>query len=276
MNLERDALEYVSEQALKAAGATPLDTNSGIPVVVLDGSLKDVEKFHPAPVRHRQAFTTRTLAAFIAYAIAAAESQGRTAKAFVDPDNMTATAFFDLGDAQAPAWSTDSATLGMKKTAEFKALEVINERPLTQKQAADFAIDWAPNILFIGPDGEELSHAKALAAIRSITVKVKAETHNEERDAGRTRSAFEEAEASSKETLPAGFIFTASPFVGLDPREINVRVTVNTEGEKPSLSFRISGLEKLVEEIGEELVEKLEEGLGESAIVTIGSITSHN
>lgn len=276
MNLERDALEYVSEQALKASGATPLDTNNGTPVVVIDGSLKDVEKFHPNPVRHRQSFVTRTLSAFIAYSIAAAQAQSRTAQAFVDPDMMTATAYFDLGDAQSPAWSTDSATLTMKKTAEFKGLEAVHERLLTQKQATDFAIDWAPNILFIGPDGEELNHAKALAAFRSITVKVKAETHNEERDTGRTRSAFEEAEASSKETLPAGFIFRAAPFVGLDQRDINVRVTVNTEGEKPLITFRISGLEKLTEEIGEELVQKLGDGLGESTTVTIGTLASHN
>lgn len=274
--IDRDAIEFISQQAVKAAEhqAQPLGTHT--PTVVIDGEIKNLEKFGERPVRHRAAFNTRNLAAFIAYSLSAATAQNSQAAVFVNPEEMSASAFYDLGTATEPKFSEDRASLSMKKTAEYQALLKVHEQRLTQKQAADFLIDWAPNIDIIDANGEDLSHAKALAALRSITVQVKAETHNEERDTGRTRSAFEEAEAKSKEVLPAGIIFNCAPYLGLDTRDINVRVTINTEGEKPTITFRIVGLEKLGDELGDELVAKLEDGLKSDAVVTVGTLTSTN
>lgn len=268
------ALQTINDNAIKAAGAQKLPIETQTPLVVLNGKLVDLEKFGANPTRHRSSYRTSNLAAFIAFAISAAADQSKEAGVFVNQDDMTAQAFFDLGDANAPAFSTDNANLGLKQTAEYTALLRIHERELSQKQAADFAIDWEPNTTFIGPDGEELSHAKVLAAFRSITVKVAAESHNEQRDTGRTQSQFEQAEAVSKEVLPAGVIFRAAPYLGLDERNINLRITVNTEGTKPTITFRIVGLEKLQESMGDELVEKLIDGLGNSASVTIGSLSA--
>lgn len=274
--IERDALEFLSTQAVKAAQEQAQHLGTHTPTVVIDGTIINLEEYGERPVRHRANLTTRNLAAFIAYSLDASKAQGVPASVFVDPDTMGADAFYDLGTADNPKFSEDRASLNMKQTAEFIALNKVHELRLSQKQAAEFLIDWAPNITVIDANGENLSHAKALAALRSITVQVKAETHNEERDTGRTRSAFEEAEAKSKEVLPAGIIFTCAPYLGLDERQINVRVTINTEGEKPTITFRIVGLEKLGDELGEELVQKLEAGLGDSAGVVVGTLDSTN
>ncbi len=273
--LDKSALAFLAEQAV--AGATPTTLpGADTPVVVIGGKVHDLEEFQSKPLRHRANFTTKSLPAFIAYSLAEASAQSQKAAVFVNPDNMSASALFDIGTPGEPAWSGDRAGLNLKQTADFQALMSIHEKRLFQKQIVDFAIDWAQSIAFIGPDGETLPAPRALAALRSITIAVKAETHNEERDTGRTRSAFEEAEAKSKETLPAGFIFLAAPYLGLDEREINVRLTVNTEGEKPTVTPRIVGLEKLIEALGEELVEKLEMGLGDNASILIGTMNSTN
>lgn len=270
------ALQTINDNAIKASGAQKLPIETLAPVVVLNGKLVNLEEHGAAPVRHRAEFRTSKLAAFIGYAIAASADEDRVANVFVDPDTMSASAFFDLGSASAPQFSNNRAVLGMRKTAEFVALNKVHELKLSQKQAADFAIDWAQNMVFIGPSGEELSHAKALDAFRSITVQTKAETHNEERDTGRTRSSFEEQEAKSKGVLPAGLIFTAAPYLGLDERDINVRITINTEGDKPTVTFRIVGLEKLMEDLGQELSDKLTDALNGHAVVTVGELVHHN
>lgn len=274
--IEQEALKFLAVQAVQAAQAQAQYLGTHAPAVVIDGTIHGLEKFGAAPIRHRASFATRNLSAFVDYSLNAAKSQGRPAGVFVDPEDMSAAAFYDLGDASDPKFSEDRGSLAMKKTAEYQSLLKVHELRLTQKQAADFLIDWAPNIALIDADGEELPHARALAALRSITVKVEGETHNEERDTGRTRSAFENAEAKSKEKLPAGIVFSCAPYVGLDDREINVRVSINTEGEKPTITFRVVGLEKLGDVLGEELVEKLEGGLGDIAIVTVGSLKSTN
>lgn len=274
--IDRDAFEFLSQQAVKAAESQAQVLGTHTPTAVINGEIVNLEKFGERPVRHRASFNTRNLAAFIAYSLAASQAQGQPGAVFVNPEDMTAAGFFDLGTASEPKFSEDRAALKMKQTAEFIALNKVHEVRLTQKQAADFLIDWAPNIEVIDANGEHLSHAKALAALRSITVQVQAETHNEERDTGRTRSAFEQAEAKSREVLPAGIIFNCAPYLGLDTRNINVRVTINTEGEKPTITFRIVALEKLGDELGEELVAKLVEGLGDAASVTVGTLSSTN
>ncbi len=272
--IDKSALSFIAEQAL--AGATPIPLNTDAPAVVIGGEIHELEQFGETPLRHRQRFATKSLPAFIDYSLDAVAARNSTAKVFVDPSDMTAAAFYDLGSATAPKWSEDRATLSLKKTAEFNALLKVHEQRLTQKQAADFLIDWSPNTIVIDNEGDTISHASALAALRSITVAVQSETHNEERDTGRTRSAFEQAEAKSRAPLPAGLIFNCAPYLGLDERDINVRVTINTEGEKPTITFRVIALEKLGDELGDELVSKLETSLGDKASVMVGLITKTN
>ena len=76
--------------------------------------------------------------------------------------------------------------------------------------------------------------------------------------------------------LPQGLIFRAAPYLGLGERDINVRITINTEGEKPTVTFRIVGLEKLREDLGQELSDRLETELGSAANVTVGELVKFN
>lgn len=253
--IDKSAIQFISEQAVNAAAPHTLDTE--VPAVVIDGNIVSLEKFGNQPARHRASYSTNSLPHYFAYCDAAADNYGRAGSVFVNADDMSAVAIFDIGDANKPSYCENTAKLVLKQTAEMAALHKVHEQRLTQKAAINWIIDWTDNILFIDANGDFLPIPRALNALRSITIKVEGETHNEVRDTGRTMSALEQAEAQSKETLPAGLQFSISPYLGLDNRTINVRITINTEESKPTVTFRIVGYEKLEQELGDELVTKI-------------------
>lgn len=253
--IDKSAIQFISEQAVNAAVPHRLPTD--VPVAVIGGDIVSLEKFGNKPTRHRASYSTNSLPHYFAYCEDAIKGHDRSGGVFVNADDMTAVAIFDIGDANRPSYCEDTAKLVLKQTAEMAALCSVHEKRLSQKAAIDWIIDWTDNIIFIDANGDHLPTPRALNALRSITIKVEGETHNEVRDTGRTMSALEQAEAQSKETLPAGLRFLISPYLGLDNRTINVRITINTEESKPTVTFRIVGYEKLVQELGEELVIKI-------------------
>lgn len=253
--IDKSAIEFISQQAVHAAAPFTLETD--VPAVVIGGEIRSLEKFGNKPARHRANYSTSSLPHYFAYCDDAAKEVGSSGSVFVNADDMSAVAIFDIGDASNPSYCENTAKLALKQTAEMTALRGVHEKRLSQKAAIDWIIDWANNITFLDAEGSYLQNTRAINALRSITIKTEGEAHSEVRDTGRTLSALEQAEATSKETLPAGLNFNLAPFLGLEIRTINVRITINTEEAKPSVTLRIVGYEKLVQELGEELVTKI-------------------
>ncbi len=267
--LDREALKYITELATGAAGAKALPLDTLIPVIQHRGELVSLEKYERKRSRFRGTFSTSSLAAAITFINETTSSTG-PAQTFIDTHTMSADTFFNLGTVEEPGHGDHRAHLTLKATAEYKALLQVNSARLSQKGAVDWITDWAPYIEFVNEDGEIIGHPKALTAIRNIKVTAKSEADHSQKDHGASSSIFEEIEATSKDGIPFGFIFSAVPYADLSLRQINVRLTVNPEGEKPTLTFRIVGLEKLTEEIGAEFQQQMEAGLGKSSSVTLG------
>lgn len=185
---------------------------------------------------------------------------------------MSATAIFNLGNEAVPGHGDDRAVLTMKRTAAFDALLALSGKPLAQQAFLDWLEDWLPHIAFTGSDEVLISPAKAIAAVRLVTIDAKRTAEHKVEPMAASRSTFEQVEAKSREGLPHGFAFHCEPYSGLDERKIRVRLGIRTSGEAPAFVPTIVGAEALSESLAQELGQLLN-GLfaGEAVDTLVGT-----
>ncbi|HET8799658.1 MAG TPA: DUF2303 family protein [Marinobacter sp.] len=278
--MDKQALEYAIGHLTAGTAAERVlehtaDTAIALPVSV---KVEDLEPFLPLRRRYRGAMRTSQIAEFAEYSNLAAgevhssevfEADG--AACFVDPDNMTARTFFNLGTLHEPGHGDHTANLKLPKTAAFEELLSKNGKAMDQKELAEWLEDWAPQLKVTAENGEPLQLPAAVAAVRRITIGAKSESTNEERTFGGRRSAMSEVEAQNKDTLPAFIEYTCEPYHGLDERTFRLRVSLIT-GETPRLIMRIVRLEHHQEEMAKEFREHLIHALDGDLVQTfVGS-----
>ncbi|EIL99118.1 DUF2303 family protein [Rhodanobacter thiooxydans] len=278
--MDSSAIHSIGQLAIEAAAANRIDANT--PAIILtsdDGGQKliSIEHLQEGRSRYRGKFATQNLTAFADYVVSTVDGNApRTpAASFVDPDNVTATAYFNLGDHEHPGHGDNTAALKLKPTAAYAALlAATNQRTLDQRTLHDFIEDWRDNItVLIDGQPKDNAIAAALAAVRDITVEQARKVQHVERDFGATRSAMESVDARSTLTLPSGFEFKAVPYEGLQERTFRLRLGVNTGGDKLSLTLRIQQAEQLSEDIARDFLARLEARLGTASSLTLGTFT---
>jgi len=136
---------------------------------------------------------------------------------------------------------------------------------------SDWIEDWNQHLSATDENGVSMTIAKAIAAVRTITVKASSESDHAVSETRASRSAMDSIEASSKETLPAWLDFKVIPFEGLGEQVIRLRMSVITSGSQPVLKLRWLGEEAQREAIAQEFKQVLEEKVGESAKLVLGS-----
>lgn len=269
--MDKQALEYAIGHLTAGTAADKVLEHTADTAIALPESVKvkDLEPYLPLRRRYRGAMKTTQLEEFAEYSNqAAGEIHDTTiAVCFVDPDNMSAKAFFNLGTIDAPGHGDHTATLSLPKTAAFEELLAKNGRPMDQKELAEWLEDWAPQLKVTAENGEPLNLPAAVAAVRRITIGAKSESTSEERTFGGRRSAMSEVEAQNKDTLPAFIEFTCEPYHGLDERTFRLRVSLIT-GEIPKLIMRIVRLEHHQEEMAKEFREHLIHALDGNLVQT--------
>lgn len=278
--MDQSAIQAIGQLAIEAASANRLTTD--MPAIILtDGSgsqkLVTIEHLQPGRSRYRGKFVTQSLSAFADYVVATVDNNApRTpATSFINPDTVTATAFFNLGDHEHPGHGDNTAHLQLKATAAYGALiTTTGQRALDQRALHDFIEDWRDHITVLY-DGQpkENSIAAALAAVRDITIAQAREARHVERDFGATKSAMESVDAKSTLTLPSGFDFKTPPFDGLQERTFRLRLGVNTGGDKLSLTLRIQQAEQHSEDIARDFLARLQTKLDTASSLTLGSFT---
>ncbi|HET6807224.1 MAG TPA: DUF2303 family protein [Frateuria sp.] len=278
--MDRSAIESIGQLAIEAQKANHIDADT--PALILrdqSGAQKvvSIEHLQPGRSRFRGAFATRQLPDFAAYVTAETENTPRPAgsvQGFIDTDDMSAKVFFNLGNLEHAGHADHHATLKLKPTAAYAALQAATIRSLDQRALHDFVEDWRDNIvpLFDGqPDANRL--ANTLAAIRDITVETARKVNLVERDMGATRSAMESVDARSTLTLPSGFEFRAVPYEGLAERTFRLRLGVTTGGDKVGLVLRIQQAEQSTEDIAKDFRDRLAAKLGTACPLTLGTFT---
>jgi len=271
--MDRSAIEAVSELALRADSHRFPAT--AIPTVILQTAqgerIVSLEDFGLGRSRFRGNYATTSLSSFIGHVLATSpKSDG-----FIDPANMQAVVFFNLGTPNAPGHGDHRATLSLKKTAAYAALLDAAKRKHNQRSLAEWVEDWRE---FLTPvrDGKPSADtiAKVVAAIRDITVKTAREVTKVERDLGTTTSAMASIDAQSQHVLPEGFLFEAEPYAGLPKRVFNLRLgAVAVDDANLALTLRIQQAESVDEQIAEDFEKVLREGLSEAVSLSIGSFT---
>jgi len=270
MSLTKDAIQLITDTALEATGKK-LETL--VPTVVLPESAKviDLERFQAGRSRFRGTYTTHSLADFGAYVVERAEPGAR---GFINQDEMTCGLLFNLGTAEAPGHADDRAILRLKATAGYTAAQNIGGRGISQKDLSDWIEDWHQYLTPVDEAGNAIPVAKAIAAVRTITIKASSESETTVGETSASRSAMDQIEARSKETLPVSLQFSTIPFEGLTEQVITLRLSVITSGSQPVLKLRWVGEEVQREDIAQEFKAVLQSKIGDSAMLSLGAFDS--
>jgi len=267
MSLTKEAIQLITDTALEATGKT---LNTLIPTVVLPESAKviDLERFQNGRSRFRGVYSTHSLADFSAYV---AERSEAGARGFINQDEMSCVLLFNLGTVAEPGHADDRAILKLKATAGYNAAQAIGGRGISQKDLSDWIEDWHQYLTPVDEEGNAIPVAKAIAAVRTITIKATSESETTVGDTSASRSAMDQIEARSKETLPVALQFRTTPFEGLTEQQIILRLSVITSGAQPVLKLRWVGEEVQREDIAQEFKAVLQAKIGNAAALSLGA-----
>ena len=270
MSLTKDAIQLITDNALQATGKK-LETF--VPTVVLpdSASIIDLERFQAGRSRFRGTYSTHSLEDFSAYVI---ERASTGARGFIDQDAMSCILLFNLGTANAPGHADDRSILKLKPTAGYTAAQQIGGRGISQKDLSDWIEDWHQYLTPVDEAGDPIPVAKAIAAVRTITIKTSSESETTVGDTSASRSAMDQIEARSKETLPVALQFRTIPYEGLTEQQITLRLSVITSGSLPVLKLRWVGEEVQREDIAQEFKSVLQVKIGEAAALSLGAFDS--
>ncbi|HGY9618062.1 DUF2303 family protein [Pseudomonas putida] len=266
----KEALQLITQTILASANQV-LDTNGGHTVALVPDGFRphNLEQYQISRDRFRATLNTHSLDDFSNY-VANHTTDGQQPAGFVNQDNMSATVLFNLGDADQPGHGDDTATLTLKPTAAYSALQAVAGKSLTQQQLAEFLEDWMPHLIASAND-EKLEMPAAINAIRRMSIKATSQQDSVVGDLAASRSAMDAIEARSLETLPTTFIFTTPPFDALQPADITLRVSVITGREQPLLKLRWVGEEAQREAFADEFKQVLQSEIGGLVNLTIGT-----
>ncbi|WP_122586674.1 YfdQ family protein [Pseudomonas viridiflava] len=269
MSLTKEAIQLITDNALIAEGKY-LGTDTPTIVMPEGAKIVNLEQYGAGRSRFRGTFSTNSLVDFAKYVTDRASAD---AKGFINQDEMTCSVLFNLGNEDAPGHADDRAVLKLKPTAAYQAVQAISGRAMSQKDMSDWIEDWHSTMSAVGDDLQNIPLAKAIAAVRTISVKATSESNHTVSETRASRSAMDDIEATSKETLPTSLIFSAVPFEGLKLRDIILRISVITSGPQPVLKLRWVGEDVQREEIAQEFKSVLEAQVGEATRLALGSFS---
>ena len=267
MSLSSEAIQLITDTALVAAGKALL-THTPTAILPEGAKVVDLEKDQAGRSRFRGVLATNSLVDFSAYVT---ERAIEGARGFINQDDMACTLIFNLGTDVVPGHADDRAVLRLKPSAGYKAAQEIPGRPMSQKDLSDWIEDWNASLSATDEAGQTMSIVKAIAAVRTITIKASSESDHAVSETRTSRSAMDQIEATSKETLPASLVFSVVPYEGLSVRNITLRVSVITSGLQPMLKLRWIGEEVQREEIAQEFKSVLDARIGEASQLTLGT-----
>lgn len=268
MSLTKDALQLIIADAV-AANAKPLGTTTPTILVPEGFKVVNLEAYGAGRIRFRGVLSTSSLQDFADYVNDQADTE--TFAGFVDPDEMSAQVFFNLGDVNAPGHADSYAVLQLHATAAYKALQRASGRTFSQRDLAEFLEDWHLQLKPQNEEGKDMTVVEAIANVRNIVIKAKSERGHTEGNFNASRSAMDEIEANSQESRVATIAFTLVPYEGLAEITALLRVSIHTGDDKPTLKLRWVGEEGQKEEIARDFKDVLGQEIGGAAKLTLGT-----
>lgn len=268
MTINKEALEHLEENKTTETinnQIQKLGVCSSLLALPEDFTIKNLEAYNSFRDNYRFQFATKSIADFVAYC---KEFDQDGAKCFINADDMRAKTFIDIGTENGPLHQDHNATLDLQMTAAYKSLLSHTQRPLTQKEAANFIDDWAENLKVTGLDGDAIPAAHASQRLCDLTIDQVKEVQSKVGDFNESMSRLEKIEARNSTLLPSLIYFEAEPFHGLATRAFNVKLSVLTGGDKPAVMLRIIKLESQQEDMGVEFKELIVDHFKDAQIKT--------
>lgn len=272
MSLDATAIEKLQESTTVKAIAASASFDR--PAVAMPDNFKmvDLEKYQEFRNSYRGSFLTESIKSFGNYHSHHALDD---AECHVDQDSMSAQTIFDLGDHDEPRHCEHTATISLKKTADFKALLELNGRKIGQQALAEWLEDWRDQVSPYLENEDSMDIKKAIASIRNVKIKATAEANHEQSDFAASSSRMGTISAESAHGNVAGFQFTCKPYSELDDTTFTVRLSLLTGDDKPIWIPRIIQLEKRQQEMAEEFMDKLTTELdGQAVELFLGTFNS--
>lgn len=276
LEMEKTSLEFIRDQTLAAQGVIQASLQPMQVATPPGWTVVDIEDAALHRRRIRGSFDTSRLASWLLYVTDQLQRNAGTLiapQAYVAPDNMRATAIFDLGTATAPGHGSWRASYTAKMTAGYKALlSIASCKAVDQQALVDFFSDWAPNLVFADTT---MTPALIVAAVRKVQVARKREVESSVSNLANSGSVMDAVEArSTAGDLPEAFGFAIHPYEGFQQRVFNVQLRLSPGAERPQFYLRIDQHDAVVEDIEAEFVSILSAGLGKVLPIYLGNYSA--
>lgn len=252
--MDKSAIEQI-QLARQIEAANTAVTTQSVLALPKDFEIKNMEQYEENRRRFRGTMNTNSLEAFASYT---KDNTKTECACFVNADEMCASLIFNIGNEEAPGHCDHVAKLALEKTAEYRALLSILDKPINQKDLAEFIEDWRPHISAFGAEDEDGERApialpRALHAIRKITIESKQASESETRNFGASASSMESIDLRGDQLPPEVIEFLCQPYADLAARTFELRLGVLTENKTfPVLKLRMIRQEQQQEEMAEQ------------------------
>lgn len=259
--MDRDAINKICE--LNSASTTidwdAVTAGVELAVEIPEGNkLVDLETYMSGRRRFRGAFNTASVWSFVNYVGQFADAQN----CFINVDKMAATVFLDEGNKDDPGHCDHVAQLTLPPTALWAAVMAIHGRPMSQREMAEWLMDWRS---YLVGDVDQ-----AIKAVRAIDINASMSSSTTVGNMSEHQTTMESVAAVSKHVLPETFTVAGKLYEDLSVRTVHLDLSV-IASDKPQLKLRIRSFEWLKEELGNEFAAALEGRLPDGIIPLIGA-----
>ena len=208
--------------------------------------IMDTEQYQAGRNRIRGTFQTPIFADFAQY-IGETPTTG-TVPVFVSRDDVKAVAVLNYAEKGFDQGHCDHiATLQLDPTIVWKKLNQLKGTKLDQERFATFLEDWATVLNAVDVDEKEINIKDAITAVRNMKVDIKTSLEAEVENTRAVRTAQTAiATKAQKGHLPAKFKIKDTAYVGLDEKDIELRLIVNSGSGEPAFAVQIIQEEILV------------------------------
>lgn len=273
--MDASAIKALGDLAIGQSLSNRIDFHTK--AIVIGEKVVSLEHLEEGRSRFRGGLKTNSLADFVGYVKRDhGIDKGMQPQAFIDSVNLSASAFFNLGDHLHPGHADHTAQLKLDQTAAFRSLIAHDGKRIDQKALAEWLEEWGNQVSVVDENDASIALPVAIAAIRSVTVKAISEAKTTVGNFSQARTAMEEieAKASGLASLPQRVSFRFVPALGLLEQTADLRLSlIANPDEKPIFVLRWLGREQVIEAIAQDFKRVLFEDIGESALLTIGTFT---
>lgn len=211
-----------------------------------DYSIHKLEGLSLTRDRSRGTYTTALLDDFARFA----NEHNETTRTFIDARNWSAAAILNWKLDGAQGHCDFMARLVIEPSPEWDALRRLHGMKFTQRGLIDFIEDWTHCIPSFGDlAGNSMTMPQAIAAIRDIKVASQKTNFNNAAEMRTERGMLETIEARDSDKWPAHMGWACTPAFALQPIVADVRLSVLTSHDTPTIAARIVAFDALREHV---------------------------